>query len=233
MPGRGKGVRSKRTRASPYGNSSNTDRQWDLHNPSNWTVQTFREEGIQPPTSLSKSVLKQLYLENVSTSGIAPQNITNSDSIDSSGLLSAEPDVPPQSTMNGQPSSSVDINNISSTEQDTINVDQQARSSNPGELHSAIPMQNSNFNSPKELERTKLGTNTQKSECVNRIIRRSLPRTKCNGRAGENVSKPHPVDSSSCRQNTDSHHTQNRNLSALSDHLYSVKGLKQYTQKQL
>lgn len=92
-------------------------------------------------------MLKQLYFENVSISGIAPQNRTNSDSIDTSGLLSAEPDVPPQSTMNGQPSSSVDINNISSTEQDTINVDQQARSSNPGELNSAIPMQNSNFNS--------------------------------------------------------------------------------------
>lgn len=30
---------------------------------------------------------------------------------------------------------------------------------------------------PKELEKTKLGTNTQKVECVNRIIRRSLPRS--------------------------------------------------------
>lgn len=30
---------------------------------------------------------------------------------------------------------------------------------------------------PQELERTKLGTNTQKSECVNKVIRRSLPRS--------------------------------------------------------
>lgn len=45
---------------------------------------------------------------------------------------------------------------------------------------------------------------------------------KCNGRSSENVSEPHPVDSSSCRQNTASHHTQNGNLSALSDHLYST-----------
>lgn len=46
---------------------------------------------------------------------------------------------------------------------------------------------------PKELERTKLGTNTQKSECVNRIIRRSLPRSNTfsknfQGRANSAVS---------------------------------------------
>ncbi|CAG2250584.1 unnamed protein product [Mytilus edulis] len=37
---------------------------------------------------------------------------------------------------------------------------------------------------PKELERTKLGTNTQKSECVNRIIRRSLPRSNTKRKKG-------------------------------------------------
>ncbi|CAG2238833.1 unnamed protein product [Mytilus edulis] len=46
---------------------------------------------------------------------------------------------------------------------------------------------------PKELERTKLGTNTQKYECLNRIIRRSLPRSNTfsknfQGRANSAVS---------------------------------------------
>lgn len=86
----------------------------------NWAVQTLREEldrkGIKTPNSLSKSVLKQLYFENVSTSGIAPQNRSDSDSVDTSDHLSVEPDVLEQSTMNGQSSSSVDINNSSSTE---------------------------------------------------------------------------------------------------------------------
>lgn len=44
MSGRGKGVRSRRNRVSPYANIAISDRQWDLNNPSNWTIQKFREE---------------------------------------------------------------------------------------------------------------------------------------------------------------------------------------------
>ncbi|CAC5378566.1 unnamed protein product [Mytilus coruscus] len=58
MPGRGKGLRSRRTPDSPCENLTTSDRQWDLNNPSNWTVQKLREldkQGIKTPSSLSKS----------------------------------------------------------------------------------------------------------------------------------------------------------------------------------
>ncbi|CAC5419421.1 unnamed protein product [Mytilus coruscus] len=157
--GRGKGVRSRRNRVSPYANIAISDRQWNLNNPSNWTIQKFREEldkkGIKTPSSLPKSVLKQLYIENSSTSGITTphiqQNRTMSDN-DTSIPSSAEPEVVTDSGINGQPLASMDINNISipntsSAEQDTISVNHQVTSSNTGGSTSDIPMQNSNFNS--------------------------------------------------------------------------------------
>ena len=68
MSGRGKGIRRKRTRTTPYDNMSNSGQQWDLDNPSNWTVHKLREElsnrGIRTPNTLPKSVLKQLFMEN-------------------------------------------------------------------------------------------------------------------------------------------------------------------------
>lgn len=159
MSGRGKGVRSRRNRVSPYANIAISDRQWDLNNPSNWTIQKFREEmdkkGIKTPSSLPKSVLKQLYIENSSTSGITTpqiqQNRTISDN-DTSIPSSAEPEVATDSGIIGQPLASMDINNISvpntsSTEQDTTSVNHQVPSSNTDGITSDIPMQNSNFNS--------------------------------------------------------------------------------------
>ncbi|XP_063425851.1 uncharacterized protein LOC134709631 [Mytilus trossulus] len=160
MSGRGKGVRTRRNRVTPYANSAISDRQWDLNNPSNWTSQKFREEldkkGIKTPSSLPKSVLKQLYIENSNTSGITTsqiqQNRTISDN-DTSNPLSTEPEVAvTDSGTNVQPLASLDINNIpvpntSLAEQDTMSVNHQVTSSNTGGITNDIPMQNSNFNS--------------------------------------------------------------------------------------
>ncbi|CAC5378900.1 unnamed protein product [Mytilus coruscus] len=161
MSGRGKGVRTRRNRVSPYANLAISDRQWDLNNPSNWpwTTQKFREEldkkGIRTPSSLPKSVLKQLYIENSSTSGINTPQIQQNRTISDNGTsspLSAEPEIATDSGINGQPLASMDINNISVpntslAEQDTISVNHQVASSNTGGITSDIPMQNSNFNS--------------------------------------------------------------------------------------
>ena len=160
MSGRGKGVRTRRNRVTPYANSAISDRQWDLNNPSNWTSQKFREEldkkGIKTPSSLPKSVLKQLYIENSNTSGITTpqiqQNRTISDN-DTSNPLSTEPEVAvTDSGTNVQPLASLDINyipvpNTSLAEQDTMSVNHQVTSSNTGGITNDIPMQNSNFNS--------------------------------------------------------------------------------------
>ncbi|CAC5378567.1 unnamed protein product [Mytilus coruscus] len=92
MPGRGKGLRSRRTPDSPCENLTTSDRQWDLNNPSNWTVQKLREldkQGIKTPSSLSKSAIAIPKIF---------RNRTNSEIIDTSGPLSAEPDVAAESS---------------------------------------------------------------------------------------------------------------------------------------
>lgn len=162
MSGRGKGVRSRRTRFSPYDNVSVSDRQWDLENPSNWTIHKLREElnkkGIKTPSSLSKSVLKQLYVENSTTSEIpAPQIPLNriNTNIATSSALSAEPEVTTENTINGPCLGSSDLNNTavpntSPTEQNSINVDQLPRNSNSDGIHGDhgdTSIQRANFNS--------------------------------------------------------------------------------------
>ncbi|CAC5419423.1 unnamed protein product [Mytilus coruscus] len=142
MSGRGKGVRSRRNRVSPYANIAISDRQWDLNNPSNWTIQKFREE-------LDKKRHKDTNTSGISTPQIQ-QNRTISDN-DTSIPSSAEPEVATDSGIIGQPLASMDINNISvpntsSTEQDTTSVNHQVPSSNTDGITSDIPMQNSNFN---------------------------------------------------------------------------------------
>ncbi|CAC5402352.1 unnamed protein product [Mytilus coruscus] len=59
-----------RNRQHPYNNEENATQssQWDMENLENWTGARFRDElrklGINIPKSWSKTVLKQLYLDN-------------------------------------------------------------------------------------------------------------------------------------------------------------------------
>ncbi|CAC5420502.1 unnamed protein product [Mytilus coruscus] len=62
--------RRSRNRQHPYNNEENATQssQWDMENPENWTGARFRDElrklGINIPKCWSKTVLKQLYLDN-------------------------------------------------------------------------------------------------------------------------------------------------------------------------
>ncbi|CAC5422078.1 unnamed protein product [Mytilus coruscus] len=62
--------RRSRNKQHPYNNEENATQssQWDMENPENWTGARFRDElrklGINIPKSWSKTLLKQLYLDN-------------------------------------------------------------------------------------------------------------------------------------------------------------------------
>ncbi|CAC5416657.1 unnamed protein product [Mytilus coruscus] len=62
--------RRSRNRQHPHNNEEDATQssQWDMENPENWTSARFRDElrklGINIPKSWSKTVLKQLYLDN-------------------------------------------------------------------------------------------------------------------------------------------------------------------------